>query len=162
MQHHNIKTFICVRGTGGEKWARSLLKDFLVTYRNIGVWPGFGLFQVKCEGTERNWSPGRSFFKVCWDPEQSSAAVSRDDDKLPCSSGQISIFPDKVAVWSSEVFLVLRGISVSVQHWNGERPEFRPCTLWMEVFSHVSSVMLPLGEWPGDGVGEWWGDREPA
>ena len=137
-------------------------QSFSSTHRNIGVWPGFGLLQVKGEGTERNWSPDESFFKGYWDPRPSSIEVSRDGERFPWSSEQSSNFPGSTRAWSSEVLRVFRGISVSAQYWNGKIAGPRPDPPWTGALSQVSSVTLPLGEWPGEGTGEWCGERDPA
>lgn len=123
-----------------------------MTYLKMGVCPGLGLFQVKCEGTERNCSPGPSFFRP-W--RASSAGESSSGDMFPESSRPRSPFPDwSGGVRSCEVLRVLEGMSASDgQHWNGDS-EGLPI--------QVSSVTLPLGEGPGVGVGEWCGDTEPG
>lgn len=122
-------------------------------YLKIGVWPGLGLFHEKWEGTDRNCSPGPSFFWPCM---PSSEGESRLGDIFPWSSRTSSPFPVCTDVLSCDVFLVFDGMSASAeQHWKGEMPtEGLP--------THVSSVTLPRGEGPGVGVGEWWGDSEPG
>lgn len=124
-----------------------------MTYLKMGVWPGLGLFHVKWEGTERNCSPGPSFFRVC---RLSSDGESSSGDTLPESSRPSSPCAGCMAVRSWEVFLVLEGMSASEgQHWNGDMP--------MEgLLTQVSSVTLLRGDGPGVGVGEWWGDTEPG
>lgn len=125
-----------------------------MTYLKMGVCPGLGLFQVKCEGTERNCSPGPSFFRA-W--RASSAGESSSGDMFPESSRPRSPLLDwSGVVRSCEVLRVFEGMSASDgQHWKGDTPiEGLPI--------HVSSVTLPLGEGPGVGDGEWCGDTEPG
>lgn len=122
-----------------------------MTYLKMGVCPGLGLFHVKCEGTERNCSPGPSFFREC---RVSSKGESMRGDPFPESSRPRSPFPPMEHVRSWEVFLVLEGTSASEgQHWN----------MPMEGLPiQVSSVTLPLGDGSGVGIGEWCGDTEPT
>ena len=126
---------------------KKLTACFLLgTHLKMGVWPGLGLFHVKWEGTDRNCSPGPSFFRLCM---ASSEGESSRGDMFPCSSITRSPFPGCETVLSWEVFLVLEGMSASEgQHWKGDMPmEGLP--------TQVSSVTLPRGEGPGVGVGGW-------